>query len=625
MYVLPGQTLQVRLVAALLQDLTIAVSFDDADFGTGATPPFDPSNVVVVTDGAAWVDLLTEPDTGRRRSVKHLGTFNPNESTAVLLFRYLGSAPFMRRVIASGAPLTYLIGVGWSDASDSAGGVDIIGDESIVGTGELLISGGPDIHFPFVLPVTGGELVISGEAAEAEYHVGSGEVLISGPGLLLEPFPLVGSGEVLISGGPEIIQLTQITGSGELLISGSAEDDRPFHQWFFNENAGSTAADTGVGPPITITSIDDWTDTDLAPEPGGNVSAARLPRGGKFLIPGDLLDDWSGDFTITGRIRIGTPAFGTFSTIGILYPSATPTGFYVLLGMGDLDFHVKWSGQDFDTGETFPGYNTWVQWAVRRTASTNLVEFLLDAVVVASQTFTGDPPASATYETEVVSSNDLDVDFDDTVVWKRLVDDAELAARLAPNYLFQDTFLGTTGTAITAHTPETGQTWAAGGAGWTIQTNKLQQTAGGGAWLATWVDLGETEGTLTVTVTTPTTGTFALGILARVGGTNASQNIGLRFSNDGNTFGMGVGNGLRLCRAVGNTEDNNAVPTGTVTTNTTYTVELEVTGNNFVAKVNGTTVGSGTYTDFASNTKWGLIQFIGSGYSTCTIDDMTVA
>lgn len=373
---------------------------------------------------------------------------------------------------------------------------------SVTGNAGLKLGGAALVHFPVALLGDAG--VKLGGAGINRFPLvvfGDGGLKLGGGAVYNFPYRHVGDGGLELGGGADLTYAFQITGHAGLKLGGAAEFGDPVHWWRFSENTGTTAADTGSGTHVSAASIDGWTTTDLPTAPAGNVSAARLTNdGAAWNIPGDIIPDAAGDFTIMGRLRVSAI---NYTEVG--FGSGVSGGFAI----GHASGAFFWG---FGTFASAPVgdlvADVWTHWAVTRNAATNELLLYIDAVQIDSDTATGDPTLASGYTAYNVTANPLTTDWIDVRVYNRVVPADEMVdivgsppppppppPSLTDNFVEGVSWNGTPSgwVELSSHVPDSAGTWSNLSGGNAIITifggNEILTepfSGGGGHYLVSW-------------------------------------------------------------------------------------------------------------------------------------------
>jgi hypothetical protein len=183
------------------------------------------------------------------------------------------------------------------------------------------------------------------------------------------------------------------------------------------------------------------------------------------------------------------------------------------------------------------------------------------------------------------------------------------AALFAPSLavIHSDTFTDTNGTSLDAHSPNTGNGYdEEGSCEWEIQSNKAEYLSGSALCVAS-TDVADATVAVTADIGVPNDTNYSVGIILR--GSDASNYWALSIGRDsGGTPALQLSENNAGVFTLRDSENLGAV------TNTTQTVTLSVTGNDFTGSIGATQV---TYTSSLHNTSTevGLFTYTGSPYS----------
>jgi hypothetical protein len=170
--------------------------------------------------------------------------------------------------------------------------------------------------------------------------------------------------------------------------------------------------------------------------------------------------------------------------------------------------------------------------------------------------------------------------------------------------VLQDNFVDTNGTSLAAHTMNVGPGWTISSGTWTIQSNAAENTAGTSTIVTS--DSGQSNVTISATVTIPTSATGSYGLAARYTDTSNQWRIGVTLGSSGNFTITEDAAGTVTTRATGSV---------TINANTAYTVQAVMSGTTITATVNGgNQISYGSASSNQSATKHGL-RSGGSVYS----------
>jgi hypothetical protein len=176
----------------------------------------------------------------------------------------------------------------------------------------------------------------------------------------------------------------------------------------------------------------------------------------------------------------------------------------------------------------------------------------------------------------------------------------------------QDHFTGSNGTRLNAHTMNTGSGWTEAVGTWTIQSNKASESTTAGAQVV--ADAGRPDVLLSVSIDVPNTASYALGFTARYADANNWLRLIIERDGGGTPY-LQVGRMLSGSFASLTTSNFGSSPTGT-----TVTMTASVIGYDLVLTC-GSNVINYTFNVFPLDTKFGLYNYTGSGYTGGTFDD----
>jgi pectate lyase len=161
--------------------------------------------------------------------------------------------------------------------------------------------------------------------------------------------------------------------------------------------------------------------------------------------------------------------------------------------------------------------------------------------------------------------------------------------------LIQDTFTAVNGTTLPGHAPDVntpGNAWVVQSGAGNIQNNKAQCSTG--VWVAT-IDSGQAN----VTVTAD--------IVLSVAGSDDGPVVRFQDANNYWFADASGSNNFILYEKTGGSFVQRASTTVTVSTGTTYTVQVQASGTTITATINGgNPISYGSATDFQTATKHGI-------------------
>ncbi len=178
-------------------------------------------------------------------------------------------------------------------------------------------------------------------------------------------------------------------------------------------------------------------------------------------------------------------------------------------------------------------------------------------------------------------------------------------------YRIYDSFTDTTGTALASHTPEKGGPWVVSAAGFTIQSNKLQNTAGGSIYAQ--ADAGTGTQTVTADIMFPADGS-AVGLIVRGDGGGNHWVLYLDRAGGSSFYAIfEAAGGAYTQRALGSTS---ALSLGV-----TYSLGFSAIGTTLTGTINGGSSFGYTSALYQAQTQAGLYTNVAGGQ---TMDNLTV-